>query len=134
MEQSPELRDLIAGYFRSFTAGDAEWVERHVANGDELRLIGTNPDEWLGGVDAFVLFRQEAASATGELSAQVSDIEAYASGGVGWGAAQVRFAIPSGLVARGRFSGVFILVDGTWKVVSSHTSIPVADEEAFSEG
>lgn len=134
MEQSRELVELIAGYFHSFTAGDPDWVERHVLNGDELRLIGTNPDEWLGGVDGFSLFQQEATAATGALRAEVSDIEAYSHGEVGWGAALVRFTIPSGLTADARFSVVFIAVDGAWKVVSSHTSLPVADEDAFSKG
>ena len=132
MQQSPELRELIAGYFRSFTVGDPDWVERHVLNGDELRLIGTNPDEWLHGVDAFTLFRQEAAAATGALAADVSDIEAYSAGEAGWGAGRVRFTTQNGLTARARFSVVFVLVDGTWKVVSSHTSIPIPDDEAFS--
>ena len=42
MQPSTELGQLIGGYFRSFTVGDPGWVEHHVLNGDELRLIGTN--------------------------------------------------------------------------------------------
>lgn len=132
MQQSSELGELIAGYFRSFTVGDPGWVERHVLKGAELRLIGTNPAEWPQGVDAFMLFRQEAAAATGTLGAEVSDIEAYSQGETGWGAGRVRFTTGDGQVARARFSAVFVLVDGVWKVVSSHTSIPVPDDDAFS--
>lgn len=101
-------------------------------NDAELRLIGSNPDEWLQGVDAFMLFRQEASAATGTLGAEVSDIEAYSHGETGWGAGQVRFRTSDGRVARARFSVVFILVDGVWKVVSSYTSIPVPGDDAFS--
>ena len=132
MRKSSELRQLIAGYFRSFTAGDPGWVEHHVANGAELRLIGTNSEEWLDGVDAFTRFRGEAEAAIGTLAAEVSDAEAYSTGEVGWGACRVRFTTADGQVARARFSVVFARVDGTWKVVSAHTSIPVPDEDAFS--
>ena len=129
---SSELGELITGYFASFTSGDPDWVERHVLRSDELRLIGTNAEEWLQGTDAFDVFRREAAAATGTLDASLSDVEAYSLGDVGWGAGLVRFAVPSGQTAQARFSVVFVAVDGTWKVVSSHTSIPVPDEDAFS--
>ena len=132
MQPSTELCDLISGYFRSFTTGDPDWVERHVLNGDQLRLIGTNAEEWLNGTDGFETFLHEAANATGALKATLSDIEAFSEGEVGWGAALVRFELPSGLTAQARFSVVFVSIDGTWKMISSHTSVPVPDEDAFS--
>ena len=59
MKGSSELRELIVRYFESFTVGDPDWVDRHVLNGPELRLIGTGHDEWLDGVGAFSVFQQE---------------------------------------------------------------------------
>ncbi len=134
MQPSTELFDLISGYFRSFTTGDLDWVERHVLDDDQLRLIGTNAEEWLSGTDGFETFRHEAANATGALKATLSDIEAFSEGGVGWGAALIRFELANGLSAQARFSVVFVSIDGTWKMVSSHTSIPLPDEDAFSAG
>mgnify|MGYP001812091197 FL=1 len=119
-----ELCDLVNGYFRSFTAGDPDWVDRHVLNGDELRLIGTNAEEWLNGSSGFETFRREAADATGALTATLSDVEAFSHADVGSGAALVRFTLPSGLSARARFSAVFASIDGTWKVVSSAQDRP----------
>lgn len=132
MKRSSVLCELIAGYFESFTVGDPDWVERHVLNGAELRLIGTSAEEWLEGVQGFSVFQQEAATATGALGAEVCDVEAYSHGDVGWGAAKVRFTLPTGESARSRFSVVFILREGVWKVVSAHNSIAVADEDAFA--
>ena len=131
MKESSELRELIVGYFESFTVGDPAWVERHVVNGAELRLIGTSADEWMEGAQAFSAFQREAAAANGTLNADVSDVEAYSEGDVGWGAAVASFTIPSGQSARSRFSVVFIKSAGTWKVVSAHNSIAVRDEDAF---
>ena len=112
--------------------GGPDWVERHVLRSDELRLIGTNAEEWLQGTDAFDTLRHEAAAATGTLDASLSDIEAYSVCEVGWGAGLVQFALPSGLTTQARFSVLFVAIDGIWKVVSSHTSIPVPEEHAFS--
>lgn len=130
--QSPEIRDLITGYFRAFTVGDPDWVERHVSRGDELRLIGTNAEEWLQGADGFDRFRGEAATATGALTAELADIEAYATSEVGWGAARLTFTTADGATARARFSVVFERRDRVWVMVASHTSVPVADEDAFT--
>ena len=132
MEASPEIRELIAGYFNAFTVGDPEWVEKHVSTGHELRLIGTNAEEWLSGPEGFQLFRAEAAAATGTLIAELSDIEAYATPDVGWGAARGKFTSGGGATARARFSVVFERRDGVWVMVASHTSVPVADEDAFT--
>lgn len=131
VKESSELCELIVGYFESFTGGDSAWVERHVLTGPELRLIGTAADEWMGGGQAFSAFQREAAAANGTLSADVSDVEAYSEGDVGWGAALVSFTIPSGQSARSRFSVVFIKSAGTWRVVNAHNSIAVRDEDAF---
>lgn len=131
---SPELCDLIAGYFRAFTSGEPDWVKSHVHQGAELRMIGTTADEWLQGAEGFDVFLREATDASGALSATVSDVEAYSLDSVGWGAARVRFELADGRKARARFSVVFVLTDGMWKVVSSHTSIPVPDDAAFMQG
>jgi len=132
MKPSSELCGLIVQYFESFTIGDPDWVERHVLHGAELRLIGTGPEEWLHGTQGFAVFQREAAEATGTLTAEASAIEAYSEGGVGWGAARVRFTLPSGQSAQSRFSVVFVLRDGTWKVVSAHNSVAVDDQDAFA--
>ena len=134
MQDSPEIRDLIAGYFRAFTVGDPGWVEMHVSAGDELRLIGTNAEEWLGGPVGFQRFRAEAAAASGTLAAELSDVEGYSASDVGWGAARIRFVTEDGSSARARFSVVFERRDRVWVMVASHTSVPVADEDVFSSG
>ena len=131
MRASTELEDLIAGYFNAFTAGDVEWVDRHVSRDPALRLIGTDPSEWLRGGAGFELFRREAASANGALTAELSEIEAYRDGAVGWGAVLVEFTNRAGAIARARFSVVFRVEGDEWRMVSSHTSVAVPDADVF---
>lgn len=95
-------------------------------------MIGTSVDEWLDGEHGLSVFRQEATAATGTLGAEVSHIEAFSHGDVGWGAACVRFTVPTGQTARTTFTAVFLLRDGVWKLVSAHNSVAVSDEDAFS--
>ena len=131
MRVSTELETLIAGYFNAFTAGDVDWVDRHVSRDPALRLIGTDPSEWIRGDAGFELFRREAASANGALAVELPEIEAYRDGDVGWGAALVEFTNRDGATAGARFSVVFQLDGGEWKMVSSHTSVAVPDEDVF---
>lgn len=125
------IADLIRAHARSFTSGDVRWVERHVEQSADLRVIGTAPGESLAGEEAFSTFRKEAAAADGTLSAEVSDVEAFSDGDVGWGSAQVTFRTATGMVARARSTMVFRNDGDTWRLVQLHTSVPVPDEAAF---
>lgn len=132
MTPSRELESLIQGYFRSFTTGDPSWVERHVWSGEQLRLIGTSAEEWVGGSSGYEMFLNGARDADGSLTAELDEVEAFSFDDVGWGAGRVRFSIGDGRSARARFSMVFARVDGVWWLVSSHASLPVSDDEAFA--
>lgn len=131
MNESTELRETILGFFDALAAGEADYFERHVLCGDELRLIGGASEEWFGGIEGFDLLREQAATGRTELRAVPERIEAYSSGDVGWGAAVIRYSNGAGETAMARETFVLHRFDGTWKLVQSHTSFPVSDEEAF---
>jgi ketosteroid isomerase-like protein len=79
VQESTELRELIIGCFRALENGDAEFFERHVLCGAELRLIGATSEEWFGAVEGFDLLRQQAANGRGELRAAAEQVEAYST-------------------------------------------------------
>lgn len=133
MHESTELQDLIVGFFAALEAKDAGFFERHVARGPELRLIGSS-GEWFGGAEGFDLIRQQAANGLGELHSAAEQAEAYSIGDVGWGAAVIRYSHDSGQTAMARETFVFRRFDRTWKLVQSHTSFPVSNEDAFQLG
>lgn len=72
MQESTELRELINGCFLALANVDAEFFERHVLCGAELRLISAPSEEWFGGVEGFDLLRDQAASGRGALQPQQS--------------------------------------------------------------
>ncbi len=59
------------------------------------------------------------------------DIEAYEEGSVGWVADRGAFILPDGTEAPFRLTAVFHKQDGEWRMIQSHASFPVSNEEAI---
>jgi SnoaL-like domain len=54
MEQSDELRDLTLRFYEAATTGDLPFFERHVSRQEGAVFLGTDPNEWWEGFEAFV--------------------------------------------------------------------------------
>ena len=52
---------------------------------------------------------------------------------VGWYAARGAFVLPGGREVGFRATGVCRREDGEWRILQSHTSIPVSKEEALGD-
>ena len=133
MDASAELREIIAGWFRAVEAGDTAWRDRHVSRHPDLRIVGTDPAEWLSGEAAYAFLREEAATVGGRVKVTLRDVEAFAEGPVGWGVARPVIALPDGSSVSPRWSAVFRREDGAWRLVQLHASIGVGNAEAFGE-
>ena len=133
MESSREIRDVIAGWFEAAVKGDASWRDRHVSSLPDLRIIGTDPDEWLTGEPAFAFLRNEAATVGGKVSVVLREIEGFREGSVGWGAAVPEITLQDGSKVTPRWSAVFHLENGDWKLVHLHASVAISNEAAFGD-
>ena len=49
MDRSPELRDLLLGFYEALSKGDASFIDRHFSVAEHARGIGTDPGEWWQG-------------------------------------------------------------------------------------
>ena len=98
-----------------------------------LRIIGTDPAEWLDGEPAFAFLRDEAGAVGGKVTIALRSLEGFAEGSVGWGAAVPEITLPEGNTVSPRWSAVFHREDGAWKLVQLHASVPVANEAAFGD-
>lgn len=129
MQQSPELEQLVIDWFAAASRGDPSLIERHVSAAPSARLVGSDPDEWLGGGDAIAAFlRGEVEGAGGEVTFAPSDTEAFATGDVGWAATKLTIAMPDGRRVAPRWTAVFERHQGTWQFVQTHASIGVAND------
>jgi ketosteroid isomerase-like protein len=131
MQPSPELEAIIRDWFASVARNDASWLDRHLSKDARLRIVGTDPEEWLLGEKAADLLRSDLAMMGGKVQFDVHEAEAYTEGSVGWGVATFTIAIGPDLKVTPRWSGVFHQEDGEWKAVQVHASVGITNEQLF---
>ncbi len=136
MEHSDELRDLTLRIYEATTTGDLSFVERHVSRQEGAVFVGTDPNEWWEGFEAFVeaMRAQVEAMRDGGLQIAAGQLQAYREGSVGWVIDRdASFRLPDGREIPFRSTLVFRREDGEWKLVHLHSSIGVRNEEMFGE-
>jgi hypothetical protein len=65
MEQSDELRDLTLRFYEATASGDLSFVERYVSRQEGAVFVGTDPNEWWEGFEAFVEAMRAQSEAMG---------------------------------------------------------------------
>jgi hypothetical protein len=136
MEHSDELRDLTLRFYEAITTGDLSFLERHVSRQEGAAFVGTDPNEWWEGFEAFVEAMRAQAEAMGGEGLQIvpGQLRAYRQGSVGWTIDRdASFRLPDGTEIPFRNSAVYLEEDGEWKLIHAHTSIGVRNEELFGE-
>lgn len=133
MEPSSELRDIIVNWFKAAAAGDASWRDRHVSRHPNLRIVGTDPDEWLDGEHAYSFLKDEAENIGGKVQVEVPEAEAFVEGSVGWGVARPVITLGDGRKVSPRWSAVFRREEDGWKMVQLHASVAIGNEQAFGD-
>ena len=135
MEQSDELRDLTLRLYEAATTGDLPFFERHVSRQQGAVFVGTDPNEWWEGFEAFVeAIRAQSEAMGGGMQIVAGQLQAYQEGGIGWVIDRnASFRLPDGTEIPFRNTVVFRREDGEWKLVHEHASIGVRNEEMFGE-
>ena len=135
MEHSDELRDLTIRFYEATTSGDLSFFDRHVSRQEEgVVFVGTDPDEWWEGFEAFVEAMRAQSEAMGGMQIVTGQLQAYQEGSIGWVIDRdASFRMPDGTEIPFRNTVVFRREDGEWKVVHEHASIGIRNEEMFGE-
>lgn len=131
MQDSPDLRNIITGWFDAVAKGDAGWPDHHVSRVSGLRIIGTDPEEMLQGATAYEFLKSEAETLGGKVTIEVKDVEAFEEGSVGWGLALPEITFGNGVKVMPRWSAVFHKEAEDWKLVQLHASLGRPNAEAF---
>ena len=129
MERSPELEGLVSAWFQAASRGDSSVIDRHVSHEAAVRLIGSDPAEWLAGADVAEFLRGEVTRSGGKAKFSPADTEAFAEGTVGWATTHLTITLPDGRSVSPRWSAVFHKEDGAWKFVQTHASIAVPNDQ-----
>jgi adenylate cyclase len=135
MEQSGELRELAVRFYEAVNTGDFSLVERHVSRQEGAVFVGTDPNDWWEGYEAFMDAMRAQEEAIGDDGPQIvpEQIEAYREGSVGWVVDQDSFQLPDGKEVPFRTTFLFHQEDGEWKLIHVHASIGVRNEDVFRE-
>ena len=129
MQPSPELRSVINGWFESVANGDTSWPDRYVSQMAAVRLVGTDPNEWVAGEKVAAFLKEEAGAMGGVVRISLGETEAYQEGSVGWGITQPTLVLPNGKQFSPRWAAVFHQEAGEWKLVQLHASVGIPNEE-----
>jgi hypothetical protein len=132
VEHSDELRDLTLRLYEAEATGDLSFIDRHVSRQEGAVYIGSDPNEWWEGFEAFVEAMRAQSEAMGEMQIVAGQLQAYREGSVGWSIDRdALFRLPDGTEIPFRNTCVFVQEDGEWKLIHGHTSIGVGNEQLF---
>ncbi|HEY0070188.1 MAG TPA: nuclear transport factor 2 family protein [Chloroflexia bacterium] len=134
MEESAEIRSVAMHYFDAICRGDTGYLEQFVSRDDSTLLVGTDPNEWWTGYERIIgIWKAQFEAVGGSFPIRANNLQAYRDGNVGWFAAQPVITLPDGIGAPLRMTAVVRKEDGDWKLVSSHASFGVANEDTFGD-
>lgn len=134
MYPSSELRERTLRYIEAIATGDSRTLDNLIAGERDVLVIGTDPNEWWADRDtAYHAFDTQMAEMGGGFPIVASDPVAFEEGSVGWAADRPRLRMPDGSEAPFRLTLVFHRENDGWKVVQSHASLGVRNEEALGQ-
>jgi len=129
MQRSPDVAAATQKFYDALSAGDADTATAVLSTTDGALMIGTDPDEWITDQRAIVdLFTAQVGAG---VKVRSGDIQAYEEGSVGWVADRSTFILPDGSEVPVRVTAVFHQEHGQWRMIQSHASLGVSNEEAM---
>ena len=121
---SPGIRELVERYAEAVRVGDLDAVGELIDDGDEVLIIGTDPNEWWRGRETVLaVYRAQQAEMGDQVGISALDLEvAQEIGDAGWFAGRIRLQVPAGELPL-RVSGIAGRRGDRWKIVHLHVSV-----------
>jgi adenylate cyclase len=129
MKRSTEIEAIT----RRFIAGgsDIETMRRLYSGSADLFAVGSD-DGWAHGPDEVLgVLEHESVFDTVDYDREDVFLEAFENGETGWSVGEVRIIFADGNAHTRRFTFVFHLDSGVWRIIHAHVSVPVADVETW---
>jgi ketosteroid isomerase-like protein len=132
MIQSEGVRRVVEAYAQAVSTGDLETAGGLIDGGEEVLIIGTDPDEWWKGRDRVMsVYRAQQAEMGTQVSVSSFELDtALEIGEAGWFAGRILITGPDGGVPV-RVSGVARRRDDDWRIVHLHVSVGAENEETL---
>ncbi len=135
MERSDELHAVYLRIYEFYNQADIAAMARSHSQLPGVLLIGTDPTEWVQGYEAIIELYRHALPAHKEqgITLVPGDAQAHHEGDIGWIVDRPMLHIADGSSVPLRATTIFRREDGDWKMVHTHFSLGVPNEqiEAF---
>ena len=121
---SPGIQTLIERYAEAVRVGDLDTVATLIDEGDDVLIIGTDPEEWWRGRDTVLgVYRAQQAEIGDTVGISTLELDsAHEIGDAGWFAGRIRLQVPTGELGL-RVSGTVRRRGDEWKIVHMHVSV-----------
>jgi SnoaL-like protein len=125
MRESTDVRDGMLKFYERVSANDVASFAQLVSKSDAILIIGTEAGEFVRERDRLEFgFRTEGYG----LTAGPNPV-GYEEGTLGWVVDEPVLHYPDGTDVQTRVTAVLHKEDGAWKLVHSHFSVGVPDDE-----
>lgn len=137
VKRSPEIEAVVRRFLTSSSKRDPELFRNLLSRSADVREIGSAQGEWLQGWEECVRLHEAHAEEIGSFDVELTRLEAFESGPVGWAAAaaETTYHDPDPAVSPHpvpyRCTMVLLLEAGTWRIIQLHFSIALSNEEVF---
>lgn len=130
MKPSPEIEAIVRRIWSARKRGDLETLNGLWSESEHLLIVGSDEHEWIEGSRESVLVTNVQVQEWPIQESELIRIRAFEDGNVGWAAFAESRTNPNGRTTVFRRTMVFVLEAGSWKIIQSHFSAPVANLEA----
>jgi len=130
IEKSPELAAIAARIMDNLNRRDFASIANLFLPTPHGRYIGTDGHEWWHGTDYIAAYptRQDEMP---DYVVAVLEVEGFQAGGVGWAAVRTMTTFSNLEPRSARFTFVFVLESGFWRIVQHHASFEVPNPEVM---
>ncbi len=129
MHDAPEVAETLRSFYAAFMQQNRSEMARLLSDEPGLRMIGSN-EAWISDRDAVL---QQMSDEAAELAPRLIEgsIAAFAHGDVGWASDRPTMVLPDGRQIAFRYSCVMHCDEGQWRIVQSHLSASIPDDQLF---
>lgn len=127
---SPELIAITERWIELMNRRDFSAVANLFLRTESGRYVGTDAHEWWQGkpyVDAYAQHQDEMP----DFVIDIQEIEAFEAGSVGWSAVRTLTTFEGWQPRALRFTFVFVLDSGIWRITQTHGSFAVPNPEVM---
>ncbi len=129
---NPEIAAIALRWFKSYGKGESRTIQNLLSDDPALNYVGTAEAECGKGENVRRAL-PDYVDAHPEFELRDVDISACSCGPVGWVTGFATVHVLAGETLPFRFTQVYHLVDGVWRLIQQHNSQPATNIEGISQ-